>query len=67
MIQNRTTFIIGAGSTLDFDLPQDIVRYSTANITNEVCKPYLNIFNDMKPTDLVQKILQSAYGGVSSR
>lgn len=70
MIQDRTTFIIGAGSTLDLDLPQGIVRHSITNITNEVCKPYINIFNDMKPTDLVQEIynrLMEVYPAVKKK
>lgn len=40
MIDNRTTFLIGAGTPLDLDLPQGTIKPSTRNITDEVCSPY---------------------------
>lgn len=38
MENNRTTFLIGAGTPLDLDLPQGVIKASTSNITDDVRK-----------------------------
>ena len=38
MENNRTTFLIGAGTPLDLVLPQDVIKPSTTEITNDVRK-----------------------------
>ena len=40
MENNRTTFLIGAGTPLDLDLPQGVIKASTSNITDDVRRPY---------------------------
>lgn len=56
MANNRTTFLIGAGTPLDLDLPQGIIKPSTQNITSEVCKPYRDYFNAKNPITIVKDI-----------
>ncbi len=56
MAINRTTFLIGAGTPLDFDLPQGYISPSSGNITKEVCKPYENYLNENSPITIVQDI-----------
>ena len=40
MSDQRISMIIGAGVPLNFDLPDNINKPSTDNITKEVIKPY---------------------------
>ena len=40
MENNRTTFLIGAGTPLDLVLPQDVIKPSTTEITNDVRRVY---------------------------
>ncbi len=40
MSNNRTTFLIGAGTPLDLVLPQDVIKPATAEITNDVRRGY---------------------------
>lgn len=56
MVKNRTTFIIGAGTPLDLELPAGHIRPSTKNITEEVCKPYIDYFNQNTSITLVEDI-----------
>lgn len=39
MENNRTTFLIGAGTPLDLDLPQGVMKASTSNITMMFSNP----------------------------
>lgn len=50
--------IMGAGAPLDMTLPEGIVKPFTSNITNEVRKPYKNLFNPGRETDVVDRIYQ---------
>lgn len=52
----RTTIIIGAGAPLDFTLPKDVLYPSTVNITKEVMKPYVNMFDERKPITIVREM-----------
>lgn len=64
MANNRTTFLIGAGTPLDLDLPQGMIKPSTQKITTEVCKPYTDYLNENNPITIVQDIydkLMAAY------
>ena len=56
MGNNRTTFLIGAGIPLDLDLPQNVIKPATAEITDEVCKPYINYLNPDNPINVVDDI-----------
>lgn len=42
MGNNRTTFLIGAGTPLDLSLLQGMIKASTSNITDDVRRPYIN-------------------------
>lgn len=64
MGNNRTTFLIGAGTPLDLVLPQDVIEPTTANITSRVCGPYenyLNPDNSITVVDDIYKRLMCAY------
>lgn len=58
MSDQRISMIIGAGVPLNFDLPDNINKPSTDNITKEVIKPY-KIYSSTgayKQTDIIQDI-----------
>lgn len=64
MIDNRTTFLIGAGTPLDLDLPQGTIKPSTRNITDEVCSPYTDYLDPSNSITIVKDIydkLKMAY------
>ena len=64
MIDNRTTFLIGAGTPLDLDLPQGTIKPSTRNITDEVCSPYTDYLDPSNSITTVKDIydkLKMAY------
>ena len=56
MENNRTTFLIGAGTPLDLDLPQGVIKASTSNITDDVRKPYTNHLIQGKTINIVDDI-----------
>lgn len=56
MGNNRTTFLIGAGTPLDLDLPQGVIKASTSNITNDVRRPYTNYLNPGNTITIVDDI-----------
>ena len=56
MAKNRTTFIIGAGTPLDLELPNGAICPSTKKITKEVCEPYENYSKPNTPITLVEDI-----------
>lgn len=56
MGNNRTTFLIGAGTPLDLKLPQSVIKPATAEITKEVCKDYKNYLNPNNPITIVDDI-----------
>ncbi len=39
-MSERVTFLVGAGTPLDLELPSEIIRPTTANITEEACRDY---------------------------
>ena len=64
MGNNRTTFLIGAGTPLDLDLPQGVIKASTSNITNDVRRPYTNYLTQGNTITIVDDIynqLMSTY------
>lgn len=56
MVKNRTTFLIGAGTPLNLELPNGAIKPLTKNITNEICKPYTDYLNLNNPITFVQEI-----------
>lgn len=56
MGNNRTTFLIGAGTPLDLDLPQGVIKASTLNITNDVRRPYTNYLTQGNTITIVDDI-----------
>ena len=48
--------IMGAGAVLDMNFPADILWPSTPNITQEVIKPYVNVFDENKEIAIVGEI-----------
>ena len=55
---SRVTMIMGAGAVLDMSFPCGIIKPTTSNITNEVRKPYKDIFNDKREITIVDDIYQ---------
>lgn len=43
---SRVTVIMGAGAVLDMDFPDNVLRPTTANITDKVREPYLGLNNN---------------------
>lgn len=56
MENNRTTFLIGAGTPLDLVLPQDVIKPATAGITEDVCRPYKNYLTQGDTITIVNDI-----------
>lgn len=56
MENNRTTFLIGAGTPLDLVLPQDVIKPATTKITEDVCRPYKNYFTQGDTITIVNDI-----------
>lgn len=54
----RVTMIMGAGAVLDMDFPCGILRPTTWNITEEVKKPYNDIFDEGRQITIVDDIYQ---------
>lgn len=52
----RVTMIMGAGAVLDMNFPANILWPSTRNITQEVIKPYDNVFDENKKITIVNEI-----------
>lgn len=52
----RVTMIMGAGAVLDMNFPGHIVTPTTKKITEEVLKPYRDIFNDSREITVVKDI-----------
>ena len=64
MPNERTTFLVGAGTPLDLSLPQGMEKASTKNITNDVLRPYINYLDKNNPIAVVNDIynkLMSTY------
>lgn len=64
MSNERTTFLVGAGTPLDLSLPQGMEKASTKNITNDVLRPYINYLDKNNPIAVVNDIynkLMSTY------
>lgn len=55
-VNPRVTMIMGAGAVLDMNFPADILWPSTSNITQEVIKPYTNVFDENKEITIVGEI-----------
>lgn len=55
-VNPRVTMIMGAGAVLDMNFPTGVLRPSTWNITQEVIKPYNNIFDKDKKITVVEDI-----------
>lgn len=55
-VNPRATMIMGAGAVLDMNFPCDVLKPSTWNITQEVIKPYDNIFDKDKKITVVEDI-----------
>lgn len=55
-VNPRVTMIMGAGAVLDMNFPADILWPSTSNITQEVIKPYTNVFDKNKEITIVGEI-----------
>ena len=53
---HRVTMIMGAGAVLDMNFPGNIVTPTTKKITEEVLKPYRDIFNDSREITVVNDI-----------
>lgn len=52
----RTTIIVGAGAPLDLCFSNSVLRPTTANITDEVCKTYKNYLDTTKMITLVDDV-----------
>lgn len=57
MGNNRTTFLIGAGTPLDLVLPQDVIKPATAEITNDVRRAYTDYLTSSKVTYTVNQLV----------
>ena len=55
-VNPRVTMIMGAGAVLDMNFPCSLLRPSTWNITQEVIKPYANVFDKKKEITVVGDI-----------
>lgn len=56
MGNNRTTFLIGAGTPLDLNLPQGVIKASISNITDDVRRPYTDYLTQGNPITIVDDI-----------
>lgn len=56
MGNNRTSFLVGAGTPLDLELPQGVIKASTLNITSEIRKPYTDYLNPGNSITIVDDI-----------
>lgn len=56
MENNRTTFLIGAGTPLDLVLPQDVIKPSTTEITNDVRRVYTDYLTQGDTITIVDDI-----------
>lgn len=56
MENNRTTFLIGAGTPLDLVLPQDVIKPSTTEITNDVRRVYTDYLTQDDTITIVDDI-----------
>lgn len=56
MENNRTTFLIGAGTPLDLVLPQDVIKPATAEITNDVRRAYTDYLTPDNTITIVDDI-----------
>lgn len=56
MGNNRTTFLIGAGTPLDLVLPQDVIKPATTVITKDVCRPYTDYLTPGNTITIVDDI-----------
>ena len=56
MENNRTTFLIGAGTPLDLVIPQDVIKPATTEITKDVCRPYKNYLTQGDTITIVNDI-----------
>ena len=56
MENNRTTFLIGAGTPLVLVLPQDVIKPATTEITKDVCRPYKNYLTQEHTITIVNDI-----------
>ena len=52
----RTTFLIGAGTPLDLVLPQDVIKPSTTEITNDVRRVYTDYLTQDDTINIVDDI-----------
>lgn len=55
-LNSRATMIMGAGAVMDMNFPCGVLRPSTWNITQEVIKPYDNVFDKNKEITVVGEI-----------
>lgn len=62
MENNRTTFLIGAGTPLDLDLPQSVIKPATAKITNDVRRPYTDYLTQGNTITVVDDIYNQLMG-----
>lgn len=56
MGNNRTTFLIGAGTPLDLNLPQGVIKASISNIIDDVRRPYTDYLTQGNPITIVDDI-----------
>ena len=55
---SRVTMLMGAGAVLDMNFPSNIIKPTTWNITEEVRKPYDDIFCPNRKITIVEDIYQ---------
>lgn len=55
---SRVTMVMGAGAVLDMNFPSNIIKPTTWNITEEVRKPYDDIFCPNRKITIVEDIYQ---------
>lgn len=58
MKPSRVTMIMGAGAVLDMNFPSGVLKPTTWNITQEVKKPYDDVFDKNRKISLVEDIYQ---------